>query len=261
MCRDPIDDARVIEALEACRPGSNDCAAPELNLESLLASDARLRQVYQRLQRADTQFRAAIGEVPVPERLAERILARLAAEQQVPPLPNPARARRRWWIAATGIAAVAASLFTAFWLGLSETYPRDEAGVLAAVLQQFVLEVDADLAEGRLGAESEPPAGFPMSRAVARLPELRWRVVRGLLGRRAVAYDLLGPENRRATLYVLPAGTAHTARTRPPTNPMQSTGGLCASVWREGDRLYVLVVHGDAPAYRRLIYAPTGPLT
>lgn len=261
MSSRPVDDERVIEALEACRPGSNDCAAPELNLEPLLASDARLRQVYQRLQRSDGQIRAAIGEVPVPEGLEERLLARLAAEPRVPPSPTPARARRRWWIAAMGAAAVAASLFAAFWLGLPETHPRDEAGVLAVVLQQFVLELDAHTAEGRLVAESEPPAGFPMSRAVARVPELRWRVVRGLLGRRAVAYDLPGPENRRATLYVLPAATAHTARTRPSTNPMQSTGGLCASIWREGDRLYVLVVRGDARAYRRLIYAPTGPLT
>ncbi len=268
MCSDPTGDERVIEALEACRPGSNDVSVPELQLDALLASDARLRELFQRLQRADSRLGAAMGEVPVPAGLQERILARLAAEQGDLAAEQgdlaaatPRRIPRRWWIAASGIASVAALLLAAFWIGFPGGHPRDEAGVLAAVLDQFHREVDFDPAGGRLVAEREPPAPFPMSRAVARVPELRWRVVRGLLGRQAVAYDFPGEESRRATLYVLPAGPSEIARSRPPTNPMQSTGGLCASVWKEGDRLYVLVVRGDARAYRRLIYAPSGPLT
>ncbi len=261
MCNNPDSNDRVIEALEACRPGSDDAASPELQLDEILAADAGLRERFERLQRAESRLCEAFGDVPVPAGLEQRILARLAGETKASPERKGPWLRRRWWLAASAAAAVAASLFAAFWIGLPSTHPRDEAGVLDAVLQRFALEVESDLPPGLLVAENEPPARFPMSRAVARVPDLRWRVVRGLLGQRAVAYDFPDGGGRGATLYVLPAEDAEVARTRPPANPIQSTGGFCASVWKEGDRLYVLVVRGDARAYRRLIYAPSGPLT
>ena len=261
MCNDPIDDHRVIEALEACRPGTGDSALPELGLNELLAADARLRELHKRLELADSRLQAAMGDVAVPEGLDERILARLAVAGEQLPVVTARRGRRRWWIAAAGLMAVAASLFVAVWVGASGTAPHDEAGVLAAVCWQFSQESELERAKGRLLAERDPPAQFPMSRAVPRIADIRWRTVRGLFGRQAVAYDFPGVEGRRATLYVSAVSSTSVVRTRPPEHPMHSTGGLCASVWREGDRLYVLVVRGDIRAYRRLILPPSRPLT
>ncbi len=260
MGSDPANDDRVIEALEACRPGTDDAALPELRLEAALGSDANLRELHNRLQRTDARLVAAFGEIPVPEDLEQRILARLEAESTGRVGVASRRGGRRW-IAASAVVAVAASLLAAFWLGWPTTQPRDEAGVLAAVVQQFAVEARSERLGGRLVSETPPPDRFPMSRAVARVPELRWRVVRGLLGRQAVAYDFPSAEGRDASLYVMAAGDSEITRTRPATHPIQSTGGVCASAWKEGDRLYVLVVRGDVRDYRRLIYAPSGPLT
>lgn len=258
MQNDPAAVERMIEALEASRPGTNDRSAQILRWNAMLASDAKLRDLYERLQQADARLRAAIGEVPVPAGLHERILARLDANRQE---RGRRRTHRRLWVASMGVAALAASILVALWIGSVGPRPSDEAGVLAAVCHQFVQESDSDPAEGLLVSETSPPAHLPMSRAVARVPELRWRMVRGVLGRQAVAYDFPGTKGRLATVYVLPAEPSDITRTRPPTSPMQSTGGLSAGIWIEGDRVYVLVVRGDARAYRRLIYAPTGPLT
>lgn len=262
MCDDPVDKQRVIEALEACRPGSNDSASPELGLSELLATDAKLRELHGRLELADARIQAAMADVAVPDGLEQRILVRLAAaEEQLPVIPARRISRRGWWVAAAGLTAVAASVFLAVWASMPEPVPMDEAGVLAAVCQQFVQEAEPDLAKGRPLAESEPPAQFPISRAVARVPDIRWRVIHGLLGRQSVAYDYPGVENRRATLYVSALSSSEVAQTRPPKHPMHSTGGLYASVWREGDLLYVLVVRGDLRTYQRLVPAPSRPLT
>ncbi|MDY0165385.1 MAG: hypothetical protein RBS80_02520 [Thermoguttaceae bacterium] len=261
MCSDPIRDERVIEALEACRPGSDDSALPELGLSDLLAVDPCLRELHERLELADFQFQAAMSDVPVPEGLQSRILARLSAANEPLATTEGRRSRRRWLISAGGLAALAASLFVAFWVGMPGPTPHDEAGILAVVCRQFLQEAEADFAQGRLLAESQPPARFPLSRAVARVPDIRWRAVRGLLGEQVIAYDFPAAGSRQATLYVAAAPSSESLRTRPPMHPIQSTGGLSASVWREDGRLYVLVVRGDIRAYRRLIYAPSGPLT
>ncbi len=261
MSNDPIHDERVREALEACRPGSEDRSLPELGLKQLLEANPQLRDLQRRIEQADVQIGAAMHEVPVPEGLALKVLAALetAREQSVSPRRLANRGRR--WFVASGLAALAASILVALWLGVPHAGPLDESGVLDSTCRRFLSEVEADRATGRLLDESEPPEQFAMSRAVARVPELRWREVRGLLGRQAVAFDFPGAEGHRATLYVLASASSDILRTRPPANPIQSTGGVCASVWKEGDRLYVLVVRGDARSYRRLIYAPSGPLT
>ena len=261
MCDDPVDKKRVIEALEACRPGSDDSASPELGLNELLQTDARLRELRERLELADSRVQAAMADVAVPEGLEQRVLARLAAAEERLPVITARRIGRGWWVAAAGLTAVAASLFLAVWVNMPGPVPMDEAGVLAAVCQQFVKETEPDLAKGRLLAESDPPAQFPISRAVARVPNIRWRVIRGLLGRQSVAYDYPGIGNRRATLYVSALSSSEVAQSRPPSHPMHSTGGLYASVWREGDLLYVLVVRGELRTYQRLIPAPSRPLT
>ncbi len=255
----PIDDQRLIEALEACRPGHDDAALPELGLRELLECDARLRSLHQRLQRADARIAGAIRDVPVPDGIEQRILNRLDAEKQR--RRGAARlSSRRWVIGISGVLAVAASLLLAAWLIAPKSEPQHELAILAAACNRFLEESQSPPAEGKSLAEIAPPAAFPISRSLARLPQIRWRLIRGLAGQPAVAYDLPAPGGRRATLYVLPPMASDVVRTRPPMHPMQSTGGLSASIWREGDLLYVLVIRGDARSYSGLIQPPSGPI-
>ncbi len=259
MGNDPMHDQRVREALEACRPGSEDRLPAEL--QPLLDASAELQDLQRRIERADVRIGAAMHEAPVPEGLAERILGAVAAAQQPYGHEHRLGHRGRRWFVVGGLAALAASVLVAFWLGAKRAGPLDETTVLEVACRQFLSE-DADGDEqGQLVAEAPAPEGFPVSRAIARLPQIRWRMVGELLGRRAVAYDFPGAAGRQATLYVFPAGASEVVRTRPASNPSQATGGVCASVWREGEHLYVFVVRGDARDYRRFIYAPSGPLT
>ena len=77
---EPIQDVHILEAIEACRPGSNDLSDPGLAfLATELAARAELDDAYERLQRLDAMLAVAFKDVPVPEGLGQRILARLAA--------------------------------------------------------------------------------------------------------------------------------------------------------------------------------------
>ncbi|MGA2034471.1 MAG: hypothetical protein ABSG68_19670 [Thermoguttaceae bacterium] len=88
---DPLDppDHRILEALEACRPGSEDRRDPGLApLDERLAQDPELRERYRRTQSIDASLAAAFQDVPIPQGLSDRLLARLAdATREAPSLP------------------------------------------------------------------------------------------------------------------------------------------------------------------------------
>ncbi len=92
----PEIDPRTLEALEACRPGSEDLSDPVMaSLVSQMAASRELDDLYERLQKFDASLASAYQDVPVPEGLAERILAHLDASQEgplatscTPPLPS-----------------------------------------------------------------------------------------------------------------------------------------------------------------------------
>ena len=76
----PIPDERILEAIEACRPGSDDVADPALAyLAAAMAADPELENLYARLQQVDGMLTADFRRVPVPEGLDHRLLERLAA--------------------------------------------------------------------------------------------------------------------------------------------------------------------------------------
>ena len=75
------------EAMEACRPGSQDLADPGLAfLAEALAQDPALAARYQWMQEVDQQVGAAFGEVAIPAGLVNRILEKLPVP---PPLAEP----------------------------------------------------------------------------------------------------------------------------------------------------------------------------
>ena len=268
----PIRDGRIIEAIEVCRPGRDDAGDPVLTqLSAQLASDPELAEQFERLQRLDANLGAAFQDVPVPEGLDQRLLARLEAAraQQITPeseddvlqaaCPTAVRTRRvsrRWLLVGGGVASVAAVLAIAATIYLYNVQPYTESSVLVGSLDFFKAEPTVP---GNLVRSEPPPEAYPFSRAVGRVPKMRWRPIRGFLGRAGVAYEI--PVCERTTLYVVQRKVADLAA-RPPLRPQRDTGGYAAAAWQEGDLLYVLVVHGNnSPAvYRGLIDLRRGPL-
>jgi len=283
MGNDPNADPRIVEAMESCRPGSDDVSNPAMEpLRRRMSESPELAKTYQRLQRLDQALADAFCDVPVPEGLQDRILARLAAAgaRQSPCVGSLSREvekgsvhetgsrrdwNRRWLIGACTVAA-AAALVLGVLLDLQRSVEYSKPDMLNMAIEYFI----NDPREGGqpIGGPVQPPAEFPFSRALkaifapgeACFREMRWRVVQGFLNRAGVAYDLVGRRGVSATVYVARCSVdGLTADV--PLRPMLSTGQSSASAWQEGSLLYVLVVDGGIQDYERFFAAGGGPLT
>ena len=279
----PIHDPRILEALEACRPGSDDLQDPAMEpLARQIGVFPELGTLYDRLQRTDRAIAVAFHRVPVSVGLAARILARLAGapdplgdllpiprasadvptlREDMPPKAAVCRTRRRSWLWAAGALAAAACVLVAVLLNLPKAakFPGVEE-----VLNQAIAFFDRDARTGGtlLGPASPPPAGYPPSAALpVRTCEVRWRPIDGFLDSRGTAYDITGPGGVSATLYVVKLGLPGLGSS-PPGVPMLATGHRSTAVWQEGDLLYVLVVEGESREYERFfLELATGPVT
>jgi hypothetical protein len=225
----------------------------------------------------------AIRDVPVPPGLAGQVLAALAAAPamksvELPPpastsaiLPTvdaavkadqpslavtvPGPGRKRLWALAAATAALAASLLVAVALR-----PQPDAVAPPNVCELAIDYFHRDRHEaGRLLADAPPPKDYPLSTALRPLAGTRWRWVENFLEREgfpgceAVAYDLVGPSNVSATLYVAQGVPA------PMANSF-SSADVSVSVWQEGSLLYVLVVRGSE-SQRNSLFDDRGPVT
>jgi hypothetical protein len=257
-------DPRILEALDAYRPDSDEPPDGEMAfLKKQLETDGRLRAALARVQHLDARVAAAFHDVPIPQGMAERILANVAVEaamtgpslDEMPPAaPGGSRAstvatpRRRRWVVATAVsAALAASLlFLAFvWHG-----PSDELTV-SETLQHARDHFTSHSSQGwRLVAAEPAPRQLRPSRFVIAGPSLRWRSVE-FVGREGAAYQITIPGRAPAMLYVVPGSIARAAPT-PPMDPV-TTQGLSTGVWSERGLVYVLVVAGDRRDYRGYI--------
>jgi hypothetical protein len=275
MAEPPNRDPRLLEALEACRPGSDDLKDPALAfLAEQLAADPQLAELAERLTRVDSSVAEAFGDVPLPDGLADRIMARLAAanngqkpsdavpqpQQTAVEAPSAEAAKRPtrlwpgWVLAGTVAAAVAATVIAA----LVIPHPPknlDQQAVLDGAREFFIVDGDAG---SQLVAEVAPPDAYPTDPDfdVRRFPRIRWRSIRGFLGRKGVAYDIGGPGTPRATLYVVQCTVPGLPPATPP-QPSSTTRGVAISAWQRGNLLYVLVVEGEPGIYQRLLPATT----
>ena len=88
MAAEP-DKQAIYEAMEACRPGSQDLSDPGLGfLAQALAEDAALAARYRWVQAMDRQVAAAFADVVVPEGLEARILQHLQTALAGSPRPE-----------------------------------------------------------------------------------------------------------------------------------------------------------------------------
>ena len=273
MENQPIQDPSLLEAIEACRPGSDDVSHPALAfLASRLANDPELAGVYERTQRVDAVVAEAFHDAPVPEGLADRIMERLAAARRgeiatagaspaaepaaaQPTAPVATRRRRvsgRWLLAGAGSLAVVASVLVAVF------FPRPEpvAYTGSQVAEMAIDFFDRDWGEpGQLVAAVPAPEAYPFSPAVREFPEMRWRGIGDFLGREGVAYDMSLPDGTRATLYVVHCAVAGLPDV-PPPRPLLNSRQRSTSAWRSGELLYVLVVDGGPRTYRAFLPPP-----
>jgi hypothetical protein len=291
MPRLPNEDPRLLEALEACRPGSDDLAQPEMaGLASRLAESAELDELRARLQRLDVALADAFHDVPVPEGLEARVLARLAGAQPggvepehaaaspsavaAPPAtaPVPARSRRRpwrvrWWLVAGP--ALAASILILLLQGMPRTERLSLEQFLAAAIGHFNQDEDAREGAAALHAGSPGREGYPISRAIPLDDfQIAWRAVDGFpqglqMDLHGIAYDVKGAAGLVATLYVLDGRVDIPLKAEPPAEPMHSTAQRSAVAWQEeGGRLvYVLVVVGEGEVYQWLLARGQGTVT
>jgi hypothetical protein len=201
----------------------------------------------------DAHLTKTFRDVAVPEGLAERLLAGLAAER-----PRPRS--RRWLFAAGGLAAAAATVLLAVWLGGPATEPVSEDSVRNEAIQLFnsgVKQPGYPLANGA-------PSQYPFSPQVVSIQRTNWRHISGFLGSYSgVVYDLPGPPGARAALYVVACnGVAGLGQS--PDSPKNAfttaSSNCCASAWQEGGLLYVLVVEGDQSNYGRYLNLPSSPI-
>jgi hypothetical protein len=272
-----LDENNLLQALDACRPGTADlaelaeladpaAAGPEFaEAARHVADDPRWQHARQVVEQFDRRVGAAIVSGPVPEGLADRILVRLRAAGAVAPRAPTGRSStsRRRWLVLGGVAATAAAVMLAvhFWPTPPPEVTAD--AVIQGAIDYFVSDADRDA--GRPLAEA--PRDLPPGDDVVLPAGARWRRVSiELVAGSAVAYDVVvydlvgGPRAARASLYVLRAAVRGLSDA-PPGQPIRDTQGVCAAAWQVGDRVYVLVVEGGVRDYQRQLNLRTGTFT
>ncbi len=289
-------DKRIIEGIEACRPGSEDLQSPEMsNVARQVQHDPEVAQFYERVQQWDAAISAAMDQVSVPSGLADRILLRLRSADSTPDEPEQPAILNGAVVAAAltvdqsslatstlSAASVsmgahdaaggrAQSTFSRWsrrqWLAAFSTIA---AGILvAAFLSTWLpgradmpLEEIAETWRQQLGPAwhdaQHAPGDFAVPPAIlARPAGWQWIVTHG--SGRGVAYELQDRTGAKAVLYVVRLSRPELP-TAPPLGPQMTTGGKAVGYWQSAGRVYVLVVPGDDRSYRSFINSSPVPL-
>jgi hypothetical protein len=286
MPRQPLSRERICDALESCRPGSNDLSAPEFtDVAAHIARSPEWEAVYERIQNTDLKISAAFLDVEIPPGLEQRLVASLdfarAEDALSAALAGPAETEmdnapsadtlaaskvassdeknrkisRRWLVLAGGILTVAAALFLAVFLGINHSTGYSPQTVLDEAKNFFAADDPTD--PGQLLARVPAPREFPLSKAIRPFGGIRWRTIKNFLGREGVAFDLPPQGGVHATLYAVDLTIANLDPS--PTWKPANTGGCCVAAWQENGVAYVLVVQGSQKSYREYLN-PLGPM-
>jgi hypothetical protein len=277
-------EKRTREAIEACRPHSDDLASPDMReVADEIERDPEARMLYARVQQWDSAIAAAMQSGSVPAGLESRLLSALGVDQasaanqhetvasqsgqsrlslpaevMIAPAPNDESAvssvateqsswsRRRWLAACASIAAsIVLAAFLNGWLRDRSPLPLEDEAVT------WVDQLGSDWQD-----ISRAPAGFPVPEALLAAP-VSWQWMEQ--GRPGVAYQVETAAGVRATLFVVKSSRADLPSS-PPAMPQSTTGGRAIGYWRAGEQICVLVVPGDARSYRALVNPSAAPL-
>jgi hypothetical protein len=268
-------DKRIIEGIEACRPGSDDVLSAEFkDLAHCVEHDPEAQIAYQRVQKWDAAVAAAMEQVTVPAGLAERIVDRLNSADSVPTSgdvglgtvamdavamdavelhkPTPAGRRhgsRRRRLAV--VSSLAAALLVAAFVGVL-WQPRSSSPI-EKIAEGWMQQL------GPWQSIQRAPHDFPVPSAVVASPTA-WQRVGNVASGRGVAYQLSNARAGAAMLFVVKLSVAGSPPA-PPVSPQSTTGGKAIGYWQIGGLLYVLVVEGDERSYREFVNSVRRPLT
>jgi hypothetical protein len=272
-----MTDQEIQQAIDACRPGSDDLQQPEMAaLAEAIRCDPDVRRRYECSQQFDALVRDPFRDVPVPDGLEERLLAaigssldRTTVESQEPValLPSehhdrkaaeeagrwPRRKGRRIWTVMAGSLMAAAALVG--FLLLVPYFSGDEPLPDDRLPGEIMAWSDAVVRQG--WNEDLPMAQRlrPLDRAVRADPQ-RWCSIATAYDSQTVVYDVAPRGADMALVFCMRCRVRDSVLPEmPPLNAFSATGGLTLGVWRRGDMVYVLVVRGGQRRYRELIEA------
>lgn len=281
----PEHRRRIRDALDACRPapleGNTESAnntsehlrdfdQPELEfLAAHLKANPEDRQRLQRVQKFDRGIRAQMAEVPVPEGLAERLLAGLnqppnsanvpmagetfdeAVSQEQPsgvelrPVVHEKSVRgMKWWIGIATAILVAVGLASL----LRPTPPLQKEDVYSEALAWAAQPAAMQPVPLEGEKLQKIIKEFPPSSLVSNAGQTKAAPLNNFLGHKGVAYSLTSRGGANATLLVVKVGPKQPIANIPIGKPGPTpfnTAGQSLLVWREDDLLYVLVVPDD----------------
>ena len=247
----------IREQIDACRPGSDDLALPELaELAAAVEQDGALAAELARSQRFDQAVSVAMHELPVPAGLMERVLAATSAHQAEANKPSPAppaeaeAARGRWsrrrWLALAGSLAVLVLVAVTAWQffrGPARTVTREELSLAVANWDEAVL-VNAWKVKKPMPVVVPAGIGVPAP--------ARWQTVStpSQWSASAVAIDLVPPKaiKSRAILVVVSSRATFKVNSTPTALTLSRLAGTVQAVaWQSPTTkvLYVLIVHTE----------------
>jgi hypothetical protein len=268
---DPDTKEAIKEAIDACRPGTDDASLPEMSaLADSLQNDEQVRGWYDRTQRSDAAIGRVFRDIPVPEGLADRLIA--GVEREAGELANesssvigealkeqsdlnaaasvavPAKRRRLWRGMGICVVAVAAVVLVVFLL-----VPSGSRGITEEELPREVSEWIGEVAESNdwnSDFEEAPVQHYPPIRPIPH----RWRVVATRYDSQATVYDVSRPGGAPAYLFCIRTkGRVVGLRDVPPWDPQWTTGGVAIGAWQGTGIVYVLAVKGREEDYQSYI--------
>lgn len=273
-----MTDQEIQQAIDACRPGSDDLQQPEMAaLAEAVRQDPDVRRRYECSQQFDASVIGLFRDVPVPAGLADRLLTAIepslgqaTADSQTPVTPLsserdaqeavekarhwPHRKRRRIWAITAGsltaAAALAGFLLLVPYFSVAEPRPNDR------LPDEILAWEDAVVRQGwNENMQTDQVVRRPLDRAVRVTPQ-RWCSIATAYDAQTIVYDVAPRGADMALVFCMQCRVrSSTLPDMPPWNAFSATGGLTLGVWRRGDMVYVLVVRGGLRRYRELIEA------
>jgi hypothetical protein len=268
---DPDTKEAIKEAIDACRPGTDDASLPEMSvLADSLRKDEQVRGWYDRTQRSDVAIGSAFRDILVPEGLADRLVAGVKREggdlaqesssfideavreqselNAAAGVAVPDKRRRPWKGMGICVAAVVAVVLVVFLLVPSGR--RDITEGLPGEVNAWIDEV-AQSNDWNSDFEEAPVQLYPAIRAAPH----RWRVAATRYDSQATVYDVSRPGGASAYLFCLRTKGGGLPNV-PPWNPQWTTGGVAIGAWQGTGIVYVLAVKGGKEQYQSYIGPP-----
>jgi hypothetical protein len=269
-----MNDREMIEAIEACRPGSDDLHNSEWpDLAAAVQRDAALRRRYEETRAWDRAIGEAMQDVAVPAGLSDRLWNALqsassagAMPSEIVPSPAAApaseatraggsgagsRKHRRWAIALAGIVVSAAVILVAVFVQPTRRpAPQPTPEFASEVIQWSDAVVKSDW---RTDFSSAELRDFPLDEAIRGVPR-RWTRLSTRYHRQTLVYDLTSLRDERTYVFCFPAPRSRSdLPSAPPLKPFSTTGGFSVGTWQRNDQVYVLAAQGGEHRYRSLI--------